>query len=202
MIRKRLATVRKRKVESNEYGTEIVRFNYLGKINGYLDFISIDKGEVAQKIVEDSTHIFICETKLDICQGDRMHIDNKEYEVNFVDRPLMGRKAEIELKLVLQQDDMMDTFIYYGFSTQDNLIETDVLNFNSEKSKTKTLSKELAVEDGKLYIVYPKTFGKASVRVNHKPVADLIVKELMLNGVMHYVYTIDVSGDKIYIELF
>lgn len=202
MIRKRLATVKKRKVEPNEYGTEIVRFDYLGKMSGYLDFISIDKGEVAQKIVEDSTHIFICDTKLDVKQGDRVMIDGDIYEVNFVDRPMLGKRAEIELKLTLEQNSMLDSYIYFGFSNYDNLIEMDILKSNNDIMKEKSFSKEVTGEGKNVFIAYPKTFGKASIMLNHKPVVDWNISEVMVMGVIHYVYITKAIDTTIHIELF
>lgn len=202
MIKKFKADVKKRKVSQSKYGSELISFEDLGKVKGYFDYITLDKGEVAGKIVEDSTHIFICQTRLDIEQGDKMYIDGKEYEVNFVNRPMMGKQAEIELKPTLQQNDIINSFIYYGFTDLDNLLEIDILQSDNESFKEKSFVKKVEGKGNKLFIAYPKSFGKSSIRLNHRPITNWDIKELMINGIVHYVYSTEVNDDEVYIELF
>lgn len=203
MIKTHKAIVKKRTETPNKYGSEVISYEDFGRVRGFMDYYTIMKNQVAQKFVEDTTHMFICETKLAIEQGDRFFVNDTEYEVNFVDRPHFGKLAQIELKKTLHQNNMIKSLIYFGVSPEDNLIETDVLAFEKQDFDSKSFSKEISVDEGNLFIVYPKTYGKSSIRLNHKPITDWKISELMIDGSVHYVYKTSIkANDKIFIELF
>lgn len=202
MIKMHVATVKKRIEKETDYGGNIITYTDLGKIAGIMDYISITKGSTADKVMEDSTHIFISKTKLEIRQGDRLVVNGVEYEVNFTDRPLMGLQAEIELKPVLIQNKNLQSLIYFGFSNESELIESDILSLDSQAFKSKIFTKSLDTKAKNLILAYPKSYGKASIRINNRPITDMEIKEIMINGTIHYVYTkTNVSG-KLQIELF
>lgn len=202
MIKTHKANVKKRIATQTDYGSDLVTYEDLGKISGFMDYLTVTKGEKAGKIDEDSTHIFICKTKLDIEQGDILIVKGKEYEVSFADRPHMGTQLEIELKPTLIHNDDIESMIYFGFSNESEIIETDILSLNSQSVKTKTFTKSINVTAKNLILAYPKSFGKASIRLNSKPITDMAIKEIMVNGTIHYVYTkTNVSGT-LHIELF
>lgn len=202
MIINRKASVKRNIPVDNDYGSEIDNYIDLGVVSGFFDIFTIELGEVAQKIIEDTTHIFICETSLDIKQGDRFFIDNVEYEVNFVDRPQLQKLAMIELKKTLHQNDMVDNFIYIGGTEEELLIEMDVLTFDKYPITKRSFSQSVELKDKNLYIVYPKSFGKGSIRLDGKPVVDWEISELMIDGFVHYVYKTETLKEEIYIELY
>ena len=202
MIINRKASVKRNIPVDNEYGSEIDNYIDLGIVSGFFDIFTIELGEVAQKIIEDTTHIFICETSLDIKQGDRFFIDNVEYEVNFVDRPQLQKLAMIELKKTLHQNDMVDNFIYIGGTEEELLIEMDVLSFDKYPVTERSFSQSVELKDKNLYIVYPKSFGKGSIRLDGRPVVDWEISELMIDGFVHYVYKTETLKEEIYIELY
>ena len=202
MIINRKANVKRNIPVDNDYGSEIDNYIDLGVVSGFFDIFTIELGEVAQKIIEDTTHIFICETSLDIKQGDRFFIDNVEYEVNFVDRPQLQKLAMIELKKTLHQNDMVDNFIYIGGTEEESLIEMDVLSFDRYPITERNFSQSVELKDKNLYIVYPKSFGKGSIRLDGKPVVDWEISELMIDGFVHYVYKTETLKEEIYIELY
>lgn len=202
MIINRKASVKRNIPVDNEYGSEIDNYIDLGIVSGFFDIFTIELGEVAQKIIEDTTHIFICETSLDIKQGDRFFIDNVEYEVNFVDRPQLQKLAMIELKKTLHQNDMVDNFIYIGGTEEELLIEMDVLSFDRYPITERSFSQSVELKDKNLYIVYPKSFGKGSIRLDGRPVVDWEISELMIDGFVHYVYKTETLKEEVYIELY
>lgn len=202
MIINRKANVKRNIPVDNDYGSEIDNYVDLGVVSGFFDIFTIELGEVAQKIIEDTTHIFICETSLDIKQGDRFFIDNVEYEVNFVDRPQLQKLAMIELKKTLHQNDMVDNFIYIGGTEEELLIEMDVLSFDKYPITERSFSQSVELKDKNLYIVYPKSFGKGSIRLDGRPVVDWEISELMIDGFVHYVYKTETLKEEIYIELY
>ena len=202
MIINRKASVKRNIPVDNDYGSEIDNYIDLGIVSGFFDIFTIELGEVAQKIIEDTTHIFICETSLDIKQGDRFFIDNVEYEVNFVDRPQLQKLAMIELKKTLHQNDMVDNFIYIGGTEEELLIEMDVLSFDRYPITERNFSQSVEVKDKNLYIVYPKSFGKGSIRLDGRPVVDWEISELMIDGFVHYVYKTETLKEEVYIELY
>ena len=202
MIINRKASVKRNIPVDNDYGSEVDNYIDLGIVSGFFDIFTIELGEVAQKIIEDTTHIFICETSLDIKQGDRFFIDNVEYEVNFVDRPQLQKLAMIELKKTLHQNDMVDNFIYIGGTEEELLIEMDVLSFDRYPITERSFSQSVEVKDKNLYIVYPKSFGKGSIRLDGRPVVDWEISELMIDGFVHYVYKTETLKEEIYIELY
>ena len=202
MIINRKANVKRNIPVDNDYGSEVDNYIDLGVVSGFFDIFTIELGEVAQKIIEDTTHIFICETSLDIKQGDRFFIDNVEYEVNFVDRPQLQKLAMIELKKTLHQNDMVDNFIYIGGTEEESLIEMDVLSFDRYPITERNFSQSVELKDKNLYIVYPKSFGKGSIRLDGKPVVDWEISELMIDGFVHYVYKTETLKEEIYIELY
>lgn len=202
MIINRKANVKRNIPVDNDYGSEVDNYIDLGVVSGFFDIFTIELGEVAQKIIEDTTHIFICETSLDIKQGDRFFIDNVEYEVNFVDRPQLQKLAMIELKRTLHQNDMVDNFIYVGGTEEELLIEMDVLSFDRYPITERNFSQSVELKDKNLYIVYPKSFGKGSIRLDGKPVVDWEMSELIIDGFVHYVYKTETLKEEIYIELY
>lgn len=202
MIINRKASVKRNIPVDNDYGSEIDNYIDLGIVSGFFDIFTIDRGEIAQKIVEDTTHIFICETSLDIKQGDRFFIDNVEYEVNFVDRPQLQKLAMIELKKTLHQNDMVENFIYIGGTEEELLIEMDVLSFDRYPITERSFSQSVELKDKNLYIVYPKSFGKGSIRLDGRPVVDWEISELMIDGFVHYVYKTETLKEEVYIELY
>ena len=202
MIINRKASVKRNIPVDNDYGSEIDNYIDLGVVSGFFDIFTIELGEVAQKIIEDTTHIFICETSLDIKQGDRFFIDNVEYEVNFVDRPQLQKLAMIELKKTLHQNDMVDNFIYIGGTEEELLIEMDVLSFDKYPITERSFSQSVELKDKNLYIVYPKSFGKGSIRLDGRPVVDWEISELMIDGFVHYVYKTETLKEEVYIELY
>ena len=202
MIINRKASVKRNIPVDNDYGSEIDNYIDLGIVSGFFDIFTIELGEVAQKIIEDTTHIFICETSLDIKQGDRFFIDNVEYEVNFVDRPQLQKLAMIELKKTLHQNDMVDNFIYIGGTEEELLIEMDVLSFDRYPITERSFSQSVELKDKNLYIVYPKSFGKGSIRLDGRPVVDWEISELMIDGFVHYVYKTETLKEEVYIELY
>lgn len=202
MIINRKASVKRNIPVDNDYGSEINNYIDLGIVSGFFDIFTIDRGEIAQKIVEDTTHIFICETSLDIKQGDRFFIDNVEYEVNFVDRPQLQKLAMIELKKTLHQNDMVENFIYIGGTEEELLIEMDVLSFDRYPITERSFSQSVELKDKNLYIVYPKSFGKGSIRLDGRPVVDWEISELMIDGFVHYVYKTETLKEEVYIELY
>lgn len=205
MIINRKASVKRNIPVDNEYGSEIDNYKHLGIVSGFFDIFTIDRGEIAQKIIEDTTHLFICETKLDIKQGDRFFIDGLEYEVNFVDRPQLQKLAMIELKKTLHQNNMVDSFIYIGSGREDgHLIEMDVISWRFDKYPIteRKFSQSVELKDKNLYIVYPKSFGKGSIRLDGRPVVDWEISELMIDGFVHYVYKTETLKEEIYIELY
>lgn len=202
MIINRKASVKRNTPVDNDYGSEVDNYTDLGVVSGFFDIFTIELGEVAQKIIEDTTHIFICETSLDIKQGDRFFIDNVEYEVNFVDRPQLQKLAMIELKKTLHQNDMVDNFIYIGGTEEELLIEMDVLSFDRYPITERSFSQSVELKDKNLYIVYPKSFGKGSIRLDGRPVIDWEISELMIDGFVHYVYKTETLKEEIYIELY
>ena len=202
MIINRKASVKRNIPVDNEYGSEIDNYKHLGIVSGFFDIFTIDRGEIAQKIIEDTTHIFICETSLDIKQGDRFFVDGLEYEVNFVDRPQLQKLAMIELKKTLHQNDMVDNFIYIGGTEEELLIEMDVLSFDRYPITERSFSQSVEVNDKNLYIVYPKSFGKGSIRLDGRPVVDWEISELMIDGFVHYVYKAETLKEEVYIELY
>ena len=202
MIINRKASVKRNIPVDNDYGSEVDNYIDLGIVSGFFDIFTIDRGEIAQKIIEDTTHIFICETSLDIKQGDRFFIDNVEYEVNFVDRPQLQKLAMIELKKTLHQNDMVDNFIYIGGTEEELLIEMDVLSFDRYPITERSFSQSVELKDKNLYIVYPKSFGKGSIRLDGRPVVDWEISELMIDGFVHYVYKTETLKEEVYIELY
>lgn len=202
MIKTHKANIKQRKVTPNKYGSEVVSYEELGNIRGFMDYLTTDRNQVAQKFIQDSTHIFICETKLDISQGDLFFVNNVEYEVNFVDRPHFGKLAQIELKETLHQKGKVETFIYFGTSEVKNLIESDLSSFTREVITSKSFSKEIQTEESNLFIVYPKSFGKASIRLNHRPITNWEISEIMVEGTIYYVYKTETKDEKTFIELF
>ena len=202
MIKKLVGQIKSYNSESSKYGSEVTNYSDLGKVRGFLGLLTVEKGTVGQKIVEDSTHIFICDTRLDIKQGDRLIVKDTEYEVNFVDRPDMSKRAQIELKVLAQQMNKLNLPIYFGSTNNADVIETDVVALESQEMKTKSFSKEINTPDNYLVIAYPKTFGKSSIRLDNKPAIDWDITELMINGRMYYVYKKETTEDKTYIELF
>lgn len=202
MIKTHKASIKKRKETPNKYGSEVVSYEDFGNIRGFMDYLTVDNNQVAQKFIQDSTHIFICETKLDITQGDRFFVNSIEYEVNFVDRPQFGKLAQIELKETLHQKGKVESFIYFGTSEIKHLIESDLLTFTKEKMDKRSFQREFPTEEGNLFIAYPKTFGKASIRLNHKPITNWEINELMVEGTVYYIYKTEVNDGKTFIELF
>lgn len=202
MIINRKASVKRNIPVDNDYGSEVDNYIDLGVVSGFFDIFTIELGEVAQKIIEDTTHIFICETSLDVKQGDRFFIDNVEYEVNFVDRPQLQKLAMIELKKTLHQNDMVENFIYIGGTEEELLIEMDVLSFDKYPITERSFSQSVELKDKNLYIVYPKLFGKGSIRLDGRPVVDWEISELMIDGFVHYVYKTETLKEEIYIELY
>lgn len=202
MIINRKASVKRNIPVDNDYGSEVDNYIDLGIVSGFFDIFTIDRGEIAQKIIEDTTHIFICETSLDIKQGDRFFIDGLEYEVNFVDRPQLQKLAMIELKKTLHQNDMVDNFIYIGGTEEELLIEMDVLSFDKYPITERSFSQSVELKDKNLYIVYPKSFGKGSIRLDGRPVIDWEISELMIDGFVHYVYKTETLKEEVYIELY
>lgn len=202
MIKTHVATLKRRTTKETEYGNDIVVYVDSGRISGILDYLKVAKGEIADKVVEDSSHLFISKTKVKIRQGDRLVVNEVEYEVNHVDRPLMGLQAEIELKPVLVQNNDVESLIYFGFNNESELIESDILTLDSQSFKQKSFTKSLDATAKNLVIAYPKTYGKASIRINNKPITDTVITEIMVNGTTYLVYRkTDVSG-KLHIELF
>ena len=205
MIINRKANVKRNIPVDNEYGSEVDNYIDLGVVSGFFDIFTIELGEVAQKIIEDTTHLFICETSLDIKQGDRFFIDGLEYEVNFVDRPQLQKLAMIELKKSLHQNDMVENFIYIGGGRDGgHLIEMDVISWRFDKYPItkRSFSQSVELKNKNLYIVYPKSFGKGSIRLDGKPVVDWEISELMIDGFVHYVYKTETLKEEIYIELY
>lgn len=202
MMKKHVAIVRKRSELSSDIATDVMSWKDFGKVRGFMDFLTITKGEVVQKVVSDSTHIFVCETNLDIETGDRLHVNGKEYEVNFVDRPMYGKQAEIELKPILQINES-ESIIYFGISDEKDIIETDVLGFANQTIKARKFTKVIEVDtDSNFVISYPKSLGKASIRLNNKPIMDWEINEIMVNGTINYVYSVKVKQGSLTIDLF
>lgn len=203
MIGNHKAIIKKQMKSKSEYGSDIVTWEDSGRIYGFLDRLVMTKSEVAGKIVEDSTHIFIAQTMADIGQGDRLEIGDRTYEVNFADNPLMlDMHLEIELKPILQQNNTSQSVIYYGDIQSLDVKEMDVLSLNKEGFKEKVFSKYIDISKENFVIAYPKSFGKSSIRLNNKVVTNWNIKEIMVNGVIHYVYSTSVTGDKLNIELY
>lgn len=202
MIKKFRGRVVRNEKEINKYGSSVSKYKELGYIRGFLGYMSIEKGQLAQKMVEDTTHIFICDTGLDIVQDDIIIVKGVEYQVNYVDRPDMGTRAEIELEKSPQQKDMLELFTYFGKSSRDRLIESDVLSFDRTKTTDKLFTGSCEGKGDKLFIVQPKQFGKASIRLNHKPVIDYNIDEIMIEGIKHYIYKIKNTNYIVHIELF
>lgn len=197
------ASMKKRSVETNEYGNNIYSWIDIGEIRGYLDFITIRKGQIAQKFVEDSTHVFITEDIVDLEQGDRLVINGKTYEINYVDNPLnLNRHLEIELKPVLDSENTYEYIFYLGSTDSINITDGDILNFEQLTMKTKTLTKELEITNNILHIIYPAILGKSSIRLNNLLITDWTVNETVVNGVTVLHYCKEVEDSKIKIELY
>lgn len=201
MINKTVIEVKSRKEESTPQGTVISHFEELGKATGYFGILTIDAGKFAHKFVEDSTHIYIGKTKLEIKQGDRFFARGKEYEVMYVDRPLWDAHAQIEVKELAQQTGQMKLPIYYGSTERDDLIEIDILNLSSEEFTRKSFNKQLDSITGNIVIAYPKSFGKASIRIDGKPVIDWNIQEMMIEGNTYYAYTRKTTDESVKIDL-
>ena len=196
------AILRKQVESFSDIGTQILVWQDQGQISGHMDLLTITKGEIAQKIVEDSTHIFIAFTNANVEQGDRLYVNGKGYEVNFVDRPMYGKQAEIELKPLLKVNEDLDVPIYYGVKAQESLDDLTLYNLDSEPFPKKSFTKTIEMTDGNLFIAYPKSFGNATIRLNHKPVFEWELTETMLNGYLYNIYKVAVEGTSLHIELF
>lgn len=200
---KKLALITKRVLTENEYGTEFYTWVEAGKAHGIIDIISISKGEQASKIKQDSTHLFITNRIVDVRTGDRLTINDTVYTVNYVDNPMMmNHHLEIELKETLEQVNQTDKHIYFGTTDNEDIVEIDILNFQNKVLKEKLFTTTFKGTDTKLVIAYPKDFGKSSIRINEKLITNWNIKELMVNGNTHYVYSVDVEIGNLKIDLF
>lgn len=203
MIRQHIGKVIKRSVTVSDYGTEVLTWMDLDKVSGFLDIISISKGKVAGKIIEDSTHVFVTKEIANIQQGDRLRFNELTYEVNHVDNPMMtNHHLEIELKLIPEQDSQSEMSIYFGVLANETVVEADVLALQNQVMKTKAFSNTISVVDGNLFIVYPKSFGKSSIRLKDKLITNWNIQEITINGVTHYCYKVAVTSGSMKIELF
>lgn len=203
MIREQLAKIFKRSTGVSEYGTEVTSWIDLGNVSGYLDTISTSKSEVAGKIVQDSTHMFLTREIEDIKQGDRLKFGASMYEINYVDNPMdMNHHLEIELKLVPEQETQTENLMYFGFMSTTDVSEMDILGLGSQAIKAKAFSATLTADATNLVLAYPKTFGKSSIRINNKLITNWNIQELTINGVTHFVYSTEVADGAIKIELF
>lgn len=201
MINKTVIEVKSRQQEVTPQGAVMDHYVELGKATGYFGVLTIEAGKFAHKFVEDSTHIFIGKTKLEIKQGDKFFARGKEYEVMYVDRPLWDAHAQIEVKELAQQTSQMKLPIYYGSTERKDLIEMDILNLENEEFSNKSFNKELSGITGSIVIAYPKTFGKASIRLDGRPIVDWSIEEMMIEGNTYYVYKTKTDKDSIRIEL-
>lgn len=201
MIKTHSARIFRRSVQTSDYGTEVLGWVDLGNVDGFLDAIQTSKEEVAGKVIQDSTHIFITYEIEDIKQGDRLKFNGVTYEINFVINPaMMNHHLEIELKLIPEQDSQTEIEIYFGNVKEIN--ESTILSLDSQIMKTKTLLKEIDVSDGKFAIVYPKSLGKSSIRLRDKLVTDWIIEDITINGITNYCYNTKVTSGTLKIELF
>lgn len=201
MINKSIIHVKSRIEKSTPQGAVVSHYEELGKATGYFGILTIEAGKFAHKFVESSTHIFIGKTKLKIKQGDKFLVRGGEYEVQYVDRPLWDAHAQIEVKELAQQTSEMKLPIYFGSTTRDDLIEMDILGLEQEEMGTKSFTKILENVEGNLVISYPKTFGKASILLDGRPIVDWSIEEMMIEGNTYYVYRTKTDKDSIRIEL-
>lgn len=202
---KQIAKIKKHSTVESEYGTSVKTWKDDGKVEGYLDTVSISKDEQASKIVQDSTHIFITTDIVDVETGDRLEFGNRTYEINYVDNPMMkNHHLEIELKPIKEEVSQSDNhIIYYGTVDSEPKTENDIFNVpNGDSIKERKYSSDIFVKGSILVIAYPKVFGKSSIRLNNKLVTNWKINELMVNGVPHYVYSTGVTGTNLRIELF
>lgn len=202
-MRTQTALVKKRSITPSDIGTEVFSWIDLGRINGYMDAITMSKGERASKIVEDSTHVFMTYEMIGVEQGDRMYISGVGYEVTVVDNPAMlNHHLEIELKPLMEQQSQLESFIYYGFNGDSEISETEILALDNHAFKTKAFVTDLERTASHVVLSYPKSYGKSSIRINNKLITNWNIKELIVNGVPHYVYTLGTQEAKLHIELF
>lgn len=189
MINNSLATVKSLIEESTPHGTVINNYEEIGKARGYFGLLTIEPGRYAHKFVEDSTHIYIGKTKLDIKKGDVLLVRGGEYEVMYVDRPLWDAHAQIEVKKMGQQVSEMNLPIYYGSSDREYLTEMNMFGLNEEKLRERLFTGEFENVGGKIVIAYPKSFGKATIHINDEEVSNWEIEDMMVKGVIYYLYT-------------
>lgn len=88
----------------NSIGETIVENELIASFYGFLDYISGEVGNTNYKApIEESTHIFISDfvTISDNAEDLIAEIDNKEYEVKYIDNPMeLNEQIEIYLKLL------------------------------------------------------------------------------------------------------
>lgn len=87
----------------NEIGEQVVSWNDVQSIEGWLDYQSGDSSYTYNTKIQESTHVFVADYyPLDKSireENSRMIIDGGRYEVKCIDNPMgLNRQLEIYLK--------------------------------------------------------------------------------------------------------
>lgn len=180
--------VRRKTFTFNDLGSEIATWKTIDTISGVIDTLSGSERSIGGKIVQDSTHVLIINEQIDISVDDRLLQDGKQYDVTNVDVPLGASHMEVEVKYIRTEEDDFVNSIFFGVSAVQSLTEVEINAFESVVTEERKLLQTLVPVTQYVYVVYPASFGDATIRANNVLELDWIKSEVVVNGINSFVY--------------
>ena len=113
---------------SDGAGYHELRWKVIYGVKGKLDMLGGSKVNMADADGLKSTHVFLC-SKIhpSIVQGDRLIVDEKVYDITFIDDPVSrGHHIEIMLNFnsILDGSNILDNFV---FDSDDYVFDEDII---------------------------------------------------------------------------